>query len=66
LAADRVEDVEIDADLGLGYANEIEAAAKGENGQALFGHGFHADEIEHMVRPSGQESADGFDRIVLR
>ena len=63
LAADCVKDVHVEADLGLGNADEIEAAADAQHGKPLLRHRFQTDEVENVVGASGEERADGFDRF---
>jgi hypothetical protein len=63
LTADRVKDVHVEADLGLGDADEIEAAADAQHGKPLLRHRFQTDEVKDVVRTPREETTDGFDRL---
>ena len=49
LSADRVKNVHVDADLGLGDADEIKATARVQHGEPLLRHDFQADEVQDVI-----------------
>jgi hypothetical protein len=65
LAADRIKDVQLDADLGFGYTDEIKSAANAQHSQTLFSYLFQPHEVEDMICTTRQEIANCFDWIRL-
>src|SRR4029077_4607723 len=65
LAADRIKDGQLDADLGFGYTDEIKSATNAQHSEALFSYLFQPHKIEDMVCTTRQEIASCFDWIRL-
>jgi len=58
-------DVQLDANLGFGYTDEIKSAANAQHSEALFSYLFQPDEVEDMIRTTRQEIAKCVDWIRL-
>src|SRR4029077_16013816 len=65
LAADRIKDIQLDADLGSGHTDEIKSATNAQHSEASFSYLFQPHKIEDMVCTTREEIANCFDWIRL-